>query len=444
MQHFFYFGRVKEYLQKLREVKPTTIQKWLIRLAVGLLLVAATIFLLAVPTRDVWWIPQELAQPHHMLVVLGFVLLLFVWNGLRRPLYNALVFSFLLLALYLSMSMRILGDHEQWLAWVHLPNLGLSELLSNLTYHLFYLGQKPLSLVAPMAGFFSAYCWMFVVQRLAQGQQAVQTGALLYLASALQLVFFYDFIENTQLGVPFLILSLYCLHRYWQVLKQKLWWLSAASLLLTVAATFHGEYLFLLPALVLVPLLRPWQEMQIGERMGHATLPLLILGAWIFLVHLLLSSLGFVIHPGNSTGGGDAEMFVPLTNISGYARFTLFSLRNANWVGNALLIGAPAILALPVIGGWLVWKQKLWEEFRPLVPLVVVALGYLSFLFLWNFDFGWPRDHDLMITMSPVVLLLMWLLLQQVLPLRWHRYVMVVLTLLVLVNWHLLASMARG
>jgi hypothetical protein len=61
----------------------------------------------------------------------------------------------------------------------------------------------------------------------------------------------------------------------------------------------------------------------------------------------------------------------------------------------------PAFFAFPFIKAWRAGADR--GAVRPDglgLVLPIVALGYLGFVWLWNFDLGFPADYDLMTSLG--------------------------------------------
>jgi hypothetical protein len=84
----------------------------------------------------------------------------------------------------------------------------------------------------------------------------------------------------------------------------------------------------------------------------------------------------------------------------------MFSLEHAVQISNIIVFAGFYILSAPLI---LLFRRLQGRVCDPInvtylnpavILLAITSLGYLSFITLWNFDFGFPIDVDLMLTMG--------------------------------------------
>lgn len=119
---------------------------------------------------------------------------------------------------------------------------------------------------------------------------------------------------------------------------------------------------------------------------------------------------GWQFFPGSSLGGGDGLRFVPTNTdeLNRYATFTMLSAKHLIQISTIMAFSGFYILTIPVVflykiitikGSASDTENSSFD--RPAIKLLALAsLGYLSFIVLWNFDFGYPSDIDLMLTMG--------------------------------------------
>lgn len=198
-------------------------------------------------------------------------------------------------------------------------------------------------------------------------------------------------------------------------------------------------------------------------------LPMLLIGGATFLwmeanghgVTALLST--------DRPGGGDARWFVPLfATTTRWEHYTMFSWPHLrDWLNGQVLVAPIVLPALAVVGGaWVIDRMKKrkkgrleigdWVETPPpisnlqspiaqspnrFIPaahfLLIAAVCYLLFTFVWNPDYGGQRDWDLFsLAALPATLLLALLLTSR---LRGRELWGAVVPLLLLQGWHTLA-----
>jgi hypothetical protein len=199
-------------------------------------------------------------------------------------------------------------------------------------------------------------------------------------------------------------------------------------------------------------------------------LPMVLIGGATFLwmeanghgVAALLST--------DRPGGGDARWFVPLfAATTRWEHYTLFSWPHLrDWLNGQLLVAPIVLPALAVVGMWIVgamWKRvdgdwrleigdwvgvpssisnlqsPISQSSNRFIPaarfLLIAAVCYLLFTFVWNPDYGGQRDWDLFSLAALPATLLLALLWPKTLRGRalWGAAV----PLLLLQGWHTLA-----
>jgi len=377
--------------------------------SVGLLL------LLYLHPSSSWAVVHSAYPPLRALPIAAVYLGLAFVKGIPERLRHWLL-SLALLGLYLVLRTGALGDHGFWRYLARTDTLFLSQPLANAVYRGVYLGFGPegLPFVSPVIGFLAALAYFTVCDRLffegkagtdAAGQRL---GAVYYLGSGVQLLFFFNYIETTQLSVAPLCFYILALARYGQgrdanrkgrLPRNRS--LILAAFLLTLAMLGHGQIVSLLPSLPLAIVIRRGAAKEFGRMLRELAIMAASIAATFAAAGLVLLALGFSFSIGHATGGGDSRLLIPfvLDQPAGENRFGMFWIEHFLEVANIVVMTSPAAFALP----FLVVAKAVNRRGRfPSTPwfLSLTALGYLGFLFLWNFDLGAPRDYDLMISMA--------------------------------------------
>lgn len=371
----------------------------------------------------------------HVIALVAFA----VWGFRKLPFWSAnLIFSLMLLAMYFSASMVRLGDHQYWVDRSREPVLDKSEFLSNLLYHIIYLTNGPYDYIAPIAGFFTALTFMVLARNVIKDN--LDFAALAFLASTVNIVFFRDFIENPPLSVPFILLYANYLVKYYKQPQRGYVNILAAAFFLAMACLFHGQNTFISPAILLVIFLK--KSNNFSKIIRDSGFALLMATGVIFLIYSALSLTHLEIIPGNMHGGGDYQMFVPLLEIKGYSQYTMFSLQNFSKVGNILILVSPLLLISPVTLALVFFSKNRFQPILYNLPLTILSLGYMAFLFLWDFDLGWPTDHDLMTTMGlPLALVYTAYLISLF---KNKQIILKILYILVIgVSWYMISGLVR-
>ncbi len=267
-------------------------------------------------------------------------------------------------------------------------------------------------LLSPLAGML----YLAVALGLARRKQLAPgwlTFGLLASLGVLQL--FFGYVENysfTAAGVlAYLWLGLAVLQG-----KRPLWW--AASLLALLNAT-HPSTIVLAPSLLFLG----WQSWRGGRLAGGRTLlaiglPVLLVAAGTVALmeaggHGLAALVG-----SDRPGGGDGRWLVPLfATTTRWEHYTLFSWPHLRDFLNEQMLVAPVVLpALLLLWiGTIPDKERSVAEAskideRPMAQfLLIAAVCYWLFVWLWNPDYGGQRDWDLFsLSTIPSTLLLIW------------------------------------
>lgn len=315
-----------------------------------------------------------------------------------RPALVALVAG----TVYLSGSTVTLGDRAQWLDHLRSRQVFISEPLAQLTYSAAFRAGLDYGVIPVLVGLASAALYLRLGLAIRQSRTTADwlvVGST-FLANAVHLVFFRGSIENPPLSLPFAILFVGAAWRSFQEGNHGVGWprLTRTAAFGALAALFHGQCLFLLPAWWLSLSMRYGQRVSATERAIRVVAAIAVQGI-LFLGGLaLISAFGYRVASGNALGGGDAAMFVPLSPTGGFATFSFFSWAHFVRVANIALVGAPLFFVAAAMSAG---RHAAAERPQPFLSLI--ALAYLFFVTLWNFDLGFPGDFDLMLTLSPVL-----------------------------------------
>jgi hypothetical protein len=330
----------------------------------------------------------------------------------RRIVYLGL--SCLLVFLYYRVESLPLGDTSQWIQHADRKRVFLSEPLTNMVYYYMKrLGM--LGRVGGLIGFLNALLFFLVADRLSAGARAAKDVrfravmiALAYVGSGVHLYYFAGTVENTYMSTPFLLGFLYYYAKYWHedpgtgsrgVLDRNM---ALASLFLSLAALFHGQNTFLYPALPMVAAWRYWRHTSARRVATDLAVSHAVILVTAAACYLALVALGFEIAPGNVTGGGDESLFVPMGGKTNpFQQYVFFSTEHFGHVAGILSLASPLFFAVPVLA--LAGVRQAGKGGILNTALVVPALGYISFIILWNFDYGFPADYDLMVSMGVTV-----------------------------------------
>ncbi|HRE27392.1 MAG TPA: hypothetical protein PK954_12210 [Anaerolineales bacterium] len=261
----------------------------------------------------------------------------------------------------------------------------LSTALFSLGYGLLEPVGWPPAAAAAAVNVFAGAVWVVVVLALARTTPV----APLAIASAVVaggVVVCFGYIET--MAWPLAIASGYA----WAAQRA----LSGASpwpvaVLFGLAVAAHGQMLLLGPSLLVVAYV-VWRSRGVGSVLAFAGLSAAPI---VLIVAVALMNQGHIYDTlvGDVLGGGDRRMFVPLTTAAVTTeRYTLLSgwhlwelaqltLRTAPWL--------PLVTLGAVLG-----QRKTARTVRSLF-WVLVFVGSLLFLILWNADFGLHKDWDL-------------------------------------------------
>ena len=315
------------------------------------------------------------------------------------PLVFALVHSLPFFAFIFRDS---LGDAGQVLDGVH-ARYHMSEPLATWTHYWFFrFLHEPFNFGARSAVALSTQCagflYLFFVAKVSNALYPDLTPSrrlihrLMFLVAGVAFLF-YGYIENPPLALPW---------EQWWVLAsivflqhpsfRNLFWCSAA---LALATAFHGRVAFLFPALAFGCLIPSGTVLTRVKRLFGGTVIyfglLGLLVGYIFLVEPNYISGGPI---GNVTGGGNRQMFVPLSEI--------FSEQHYMPLLRALFVAGGILVPLGLLSLLTIWR-------RP-SAFAIWWLGYLGadlgYVLLWEFDYGPYIDWDLVFSaVCPLLLM---------------------------------------
>ncbi len=367
------------------------------------------------------WVPLfSAALPWQAWVLLPITLLTFlIWRKDQSRSWSRVLPALLLFGLYLSVSLQrqygdtFLYDLERIVAEGKKEIFGSSMGGYSLYLAVFHQGWDR-AYVAPVMGLLTALAYFktvdtFVFYNVAKPdpRKAALAGAL-YLASGVHWLFFRGFQEMSFPAMPFLLLSLLFAVRYLRAnpASQDAVPLLASGFLLGCACVIHGQNTFLLPALLVLVVLRRWGSRERVIAVFDVLLALFAAFVALALFVCVIQAFGYHLTPHDVYGGGDGITFVPwkLPENTQYIRFTLLTFAHAREVANILAVLSPIIFTLPFL-----LAQGLRARIARSasgVFLLIVCLGVMAFLLPYNFDLGYPKDVDLMTAMGTPLLLL--------------------------------------
>ncbi len=379
----------------------------------GLPATMAGLLFIAIVLPGKIWLTENFTLPGILscLAFLAFLLSCLQWKRDTRRFWSRLLSALILGLLYLSIHGPS-GLEDGWKRHITIDRpheLPASSVLSYVIYFIadfFALSNN--QYISPFAGILAAFAYFKVLDALfvnKNDEENLIIAALLYFGSSLHLVFFRDFVSLTQLSVAPLLASLYfAIHYCRSTTKRSDYAIFLASGCLTIATLTHAENIFLFPAIPIIIFLRRLPRKQwyalAWETFGITALIVLL----CFFTGLFATKMGFPITPGDAFGGGDGKTFVPFgPPQTSSERFSLLSVAHAKEMGNILLVLCPLFFLLPLIAFSSQYMKVFLQPEN--VMLATMTFGYLFFIFLYNFDLGYPRNIDLMLTMGTPFLL---------------------------------------
>ena len=324
-------------------------------------------------------------------------------------------------------SMVDLNDHRIW----------ISEPLSQ-----FFLTQVlPVEIarwyLPPVMGFFASMLWLSMPslqENITKRNDDTVTDfarqpdrhrltfrAIIFVSAVMQMMFYRGYAETMAYAMPFALLYLHQLFSMIVAYKNKktvlyqfgivLRDISKVGALLGLAALVHGvffSWIFVTPLIVLYLF---WTQSFRKVQMWILVSASLIMPVAVFFAGLSVFSIaGFSFDTMNATGGGDGAAFVPL--IADRANpFFSYRFGSLDHIVAVLSIIVYAAVALPVV--FVIDAKKLWQQLvnserhirilhLPVsdVAIILLFLSFVGFVSVWNFDFGFFWDFDLIFALS--------------------------------------------
>lgn len=342
--------------------------------------------------------PPRLAAPHPLWVAcaVAFVAVATFGAGPARPLWRFVASAFPFVA-WCSFRVLTMGDGAWWRPATADGTVSRAEPLSSLVYAVVHraFGADAIEWIPPVAGLFAAWAWLCSTDRLLGQRHPTDArlrllAALLWLASGVPVLFCHRYVEHTQIGVAPLLLGVAHATAWARAEPQR----GTRDLLfggglLAVAALTHLQYSgMLVAAAIAVALLARRRGASAALRLGWP-FAAGVVGVAAAAAAVVWASPFALIH-GSIYGGADGRLLVTPAELLAPAHVAM--------VATALAFAVP--MALPfAVGVLLRWRALAAEPPGDLV-LVATAAAYLAFVSLFGFDLGWPRDVDLMTSMS--------------------------------------------
>lgn len=336
-----------------------------------------------------------------------------------------LLLSSVMLWIFLNVTNVVpLGDHIPWVKSSYGSEAYLSELLASPLRHLVLIITNNIDYIgyiAPIFGFLSIYLYLSFGDNFVCGGSRLNSlfWSLSILSTPLPFLFSWYYIENPQLSIPFLLMYIGFMYAYINNHSESsMKFALLATVMLALASMVHGQNFFLAPSIPMILLCKELHHGSIAMFIKLLGRSLLIYFATICLVFILLKFLDFSIVPGNTNGGADHMMFVPLfaEDLGELNPHQMFSMAHFFEWSNIILHAAPLyFLVLILLPFYSIKINELFKESIFYQFLVILSTGYLAFIFLWNFDLGMPMDLDLMLSMSPPLFILVFVSLIKIL-----------------------------
>lgn len=313
------------------------------------------------------------------------------------------------LIIYLSHNAAVLGDRNFWYMYSGSAREALfSELLGSVFYHIIGYIHKPFLIsIAPILGALTALSFLYYANLLmnkANDRKIFFIIALFYAASPIHLIFFNNFIEYTCTSIGFLPPFVYFCTRYFNEDEHtnaiKL--AAKAAVFISLAMLFHGMNLFLWPVLICCVVLK---NTNIRNKAIQILAYIAASAIFCLLVVLIVKLFGFSIVPGHIDGGGDGRAIKMLHAVgSDYQIYDMHSKEFFMELSNIILISNFSVPFFLLSVLWL-RKKHINKDLASLgteVVLIITTLGFIGFIWLWNFDLGFPNDYDLMLSQGIV------------------------------------------
>jgi hypothetical protein len=340
----------------------------------------------------------------------GYLIISYLTRKSRHQYLANLACSFILLVAYISFSIVKLGDYKEWIAIASGSDiLYKSELLGNLTYNLAYNSGLKLYYIAPIFGGITCFVYLLlgkkiIFDKVKDSYNLYFLYKLNFLSAGFSMLYYLNYVENTMLSIPFGLLYIYYAAEYLEH-QNKLSRLMVASFFLSIACLFHGQNTFLLPSLPFLILIGGLRNRNVKTILLHITASALVILSVVVVVLVILKAVGYQIESGNIYGGGDSQLFVPIFKKNAtiiFTRFLMFSISHFMEISNIVLHASPATLILSALLLFnLAKRNKNYFKVNSVIVVTgITTLCYLAFIFLWNFDLGFPTDLDLMISLG--------------------------------------------
>jgi hypothetical protein len=358
---------------------------------------------------------HALLLPTTQLLILGcYLATIYIFRKSKNILLTYAVLLAILCIYFIGITSRSpLGDHDLLIAHAFNPNISIAEPISYFLYKIIIKSTgniDNLRLISPFFGIFAVSSY-FLFTHLLSKNLKVEPWIFQIALVAMPLPFFYTygFIENTQLSTPFLILFLYFSLQFLTAKNNKFEWVywCYLSLSLSFGILMHGQNWFVMPMIFLLPMLKD-SPPSFKNYLGKILVSTILFSMLLLILYKLTTMQGWQFFPGSSLGGGDGLRFVPLDaqELSRYAAFTMFSLEHTIQISTIMAFSGFYMLFIPTLllnqrfVGMKYDDRYIIFNSPGMQMLALASLGYISFIMLWNFDFGFPLDIDLMLTMS--------------------------------------------
>lgn len=321
-----------------------------------------------------------------------------------------IVLGFMVLLIYLTFQVQPLGDHDHWVSQAKQNTLWASELLSNFLYYSVQANGLDIRYIAPVFGFFVFLIYMalgrkFLFDGRSDGFTFIYRVG--YWSIGVSGLYFFDYIENTLLSIPFVLLYFYFSLSFLVDKSSGFGTFVIAGVMLALACLFHGQNLFLLPSIYFILFFNSviclHDTKEVFRRLVWVSSVFLGVMSAVFF---MLSIAGFGLSMGNVVGGGDGKMFVSISSEDAtiYSRYFMFSFDHLLDISRIVVQAAPTSIVFSLIfllGGIRKLTSKLLLDIDPvLFALGMFSCCYIVFAFLWNFDLGFPIDLDLMVSLG--------------------------------------------
>lgn len=366
------------------------------------------------------YFPSQLGLYLVLYVLIGFFL--FYVRPTRFSWYiSALIFSLLLLMLYMSFSVPAgVGDSRAWIRYASTKDIWTSNVLGGLIYHWAFLKHIDLNFLPPFAGFFSALAAFFVARELRLSDQRF---VFWFLVTGVHAIFFKNYVETVIWSVPFVLIYILYIIRYLRSSTRFDSSILLAGIALGLGCLAHGSVTFLTPSLPIAIFLRGIinGRKKFWWRILEFISSLAVSGVVVFSIINTVRFYGFHFVTTDMDGGPNGK-FVPIhptlamrENI--FFHFTMFSWPHLTEISNIFLLMSPIVAGVAFFVLLRMFKKQITVFKIETVWLSVLVFGVIGFISLWGFDIGYPGDYDLMVGFGYIILFWVVHLLQEF-PLR--------------------------